>query len=127
MKCLDVPCTKSQILFLIARSSYQSSLRLLRFSQNQHFLWCETVSFMPNPQPGGPGYPFSSGSSPLTSPEWEVLPVAMLLLAYRSRCFNHANPTTMSSKDTTGFFHLSNSLFLTSLSILTQDNHKMWF
>ena len=31
---------------------------------------------MPNTQPGGPGYPFSSGSSPLTCLVWEALPVA---------------------------------------------------
>jgi hypothetical protein len=36
---------------------------------------------MPNSQPGGPGYPFLSGSSPLTYPAWEPLPVAMLLPA----------------------------------------------
>ena len=31
---------------------------------------------MPNPHPGGPGYPFLSGSSPLTCLAWEALPVA---------------------------------------------------
>jgi hypothetical protein len=31
---------------------------------------------MPNPQPGEPGYPFLSGSSPLTCLAWEALPVA---------------------------------------------------
>jgi hypothetical protein len=31
---------------------------------------------MPNPQPGGPGYRFLSGSSPLTCLAWEALPVA---------------------------------------------------
>jgi hypothetical protein len=30
----------------------------------------------PNPQPGGPWYPFLSGSLPLTCPAWEPLPVA---------------------------------------------------
>jgi hypothetical protein len=30
---------------------------------------------MPNPQPGGPGYPFLSGSSPLTCLAGEALPV----------------------------------------------------
>ena len=34
------------------------------------------VSLTPNPQPGGPGYPFLSGSSPLTCLTWEALPVA---------------------------------------------------
>jgi hypothetical protein len=32
----------------------------------------------PTPQPGGPGYPSSSGSYPLTCPERVTLPVAML-------------------------------------------------
>jgi hypothetical protein len=40
------------------------------------FLRGEVVSFTPNPQPGGPGYPFLSGSSPLTCLAWDVLPVA---------------------------------------------------
>jgi hypothetical protein len=40
------------------------------------FLRCGVVSPTPNPQPGGPGYPFSSGSSPLTCLAWEALPVA---------------------------------------------------
>jgi hypothetical protein len=30
----------------------------------------------PTPQPGGPGYPFLSGSSPLTCLAWETLSVA---------------------------------------------------
>jgi hypothetical protein len=34
------------------------------------------VSLTPNPQPGGPGYPFLSGSSPLICLAWEALPVA---------------------------------------------------
>jgi len=40
------------------------------------FLQGEVVSLMPNPKPGGPGYPFLSGSSPLTCLAWEALPVA---------------------------------------------------
>ena len=40
------------------------------------FLRCGVVSPTPTPQPGGPGYPFSSGSSPLTCLAWEALPVA---------------------------------------------------
>ena len=31
---------------------------------------------MPNPQPGGPGYPLLSGPSPLTCPARVALPVA---------------------------------------------------
>jgi hypothetical protein len=40
------------------------------------FLLCGVVSSTPNPQPGGAGYPFLSGSSPLTCQAWEALPVA---------------------------------------------------
>jgi hypothetical protein len=40
------------------------------------FLLYGVVSPTPNPQPGGPGYPFLSGSSPLTCLSWEALPVA---------------------------------------------------
>jgi hypothetical protein len=40
------------------------------------FLRGEVVSLTPNPQPGGLGYPFLSGSSPLTCLAWESLPVA---------------------------------------------------
>jgi hypothetical protein len=36
------------------------------------------VSPTHNPQPGGPGYPFLSASSPLTFPAWEPLLVAIL-------------------------------------------------
>ena len=38
----------------------------LEVSQQIYVLRGETVSLTPNPQPGGPGYPFLSGSSPLT-------------------------------------------------------------
>jgi hypothetical protein len=44
--------------------------------RNNKFLLCGVVSPTPNPQRGGPVYPFSSGSSPLTCPAWEALPVA---------------------------------------------------
>jgi hypothetical protein len=40
------------------------------------FLLCGVVSPTRNLQPGGPGYPSLSGSSPLTCLEWEALPVA---------------------------------------------------
>jgi hypothetical protein len=42
------------------------------------FYGVRVVSLTPNPQPGGPGYPSSSGSYPLTSPAWVPLPVATL-------------------------------------------------
>ena len=44
--------------------------------ENKLFLRCGVVSPKPNPQPGGPGYPFLSESSPLTCLAWEALPVA---------------------------------------------------
>ena len=40
------------------------------------FLLGGIFSPTPNPQPGGPGYPFLSGSSPLTCLALEALPVA---------------------------------------------------
>ena len=45
---------------------------------NTYVVWDGVVSFMPTPQPGGPEYPFLSGSSPLTFLAWEALPVAQL-------------------------------------------------
>jgi hypothetical protein len=52
------------------------ALGLLLRSRNNIFLWGGVVSLTPNPQPGGPGYPFLSGPSPLTCLAWEALPVA---------------------------------------------------
>ena len=49
---------------------------LLYFRNNKFFFLGAVVSPTPNPQPGGPGYPFLSGSSPLTCLAWEALPVA---------------------------------------------------
>ena len=46
---------------------------LLNFRNNKFFLLCGVVKPTPNPQPGGPGYPFLSGSSPLTRLAWEVV------------------------------------------------------
>jgi hypothetical protein len=48
---------------------------LVRF-RNNIFLRGGVVNLTPNPQPGGPGYPFLSGSSPLTCLAWETLPLA---------------------------------------------------
>jgi hypothetical protein len=50
--------------------------RLIVGFRHKLFLRCGVVSPMPNPQPGGAGYHFSSGSSPLTCLAWEALPVA---------------------------------------------------
>jgi hypothetical protein len=50
---------------------------LMRFRNNFFFfLRGEVVILTSNPQPGGPGYFFLSGSSPLTCLAWEALPVA---------------------------------------------------
>jgi hypothetical protein len=49
--------------------------RLIAGFRNKLFLRCGVVNPTPNLQPGGPGYPFSSGSSPLTCLAWEALPV----------------------------------------------------
>jgi len=40
------------------------------------FVLCGVLNPKPNPQPGGPGYPFLSGSSPLTCLAREALPIA---------------------------------------------------
>ena len=45
-----------------------------RFCNN--VLWGRVLCPTPNPQPGGPGYPFVSGSSPLTCLAQVALPVA---------------------------------------------------
>ena len=50
--------------------------RLIVGFRNKLFLRCRVVSPTPNLQPGGPWYPFSSGSSPLTCLAWKALPVA---------------------------------------------------
>ena len=56
----------------------------------------ETVSLTPNPQPGGPGYPFWSGSPPLNYLARDAIPVASLLPAQLSGSFDHTSPTTAS-------------------------------
>jgi len=53
-----------------------SSLFLCSTFVTVSFLLYRVVSPTPNPQPGGPGCPFLSGSSPLTCLAWEALPVA---------------------------------------------------
>jgi hypothetical protein len=61
-------------IVLVERSGY-----IVWASQlDKKFLRCRVISLTPKPQPGGPGYPFLSGSSPLTCPAWETLPVATL-------------------------------------------------
>jgi hypothetical protein len=51
----------------------------LSFSQLQLFYRVKSASRPThNPQPGGPGYLFTSASSPVTCPAWEALPVAAL-------------------------------------------------
>ena len=47
---------------------------ILEVSQQMYFLRGE-VSLTSNPQPGGQGYPFLSGSSPLTCLARDAIPV----------------------------------------------------
>jgi len=53
-----------------------SSLILCSTFVTISFLLCGAASPKPNPEPGRRGYPFLSGSSPLTCLAWEALPVA---------------------------------------------------
>ena len=71
----------SILIFLYALSLHPSASRVLvrpitEFFGTFWFLQGRVVSPAPNPQPGGPGYPFLSGSSPLTCLAWEALLVA---------------------------------------------------
>jgi len=49
---------------------------LLNFRNNKFFYCVGFLTPRQTPQPGGPGYPFLSGSSPLTCLAWEAPPVA---------------------------------------------------
>jgi hypothetical protein len=69
---------------------------LFFFRFHNKFLWGEVVSLMPNPQPVGPRYPFSSGSSLLTCLAWEALAVAKLPPAHLSGSYDRTSPTTAS-------------------------------
>jgi hypothetical protein len=53
-------------------------------------------SLMSNSKPAGRGYPFLSGSSPLTCLVWEAQPVTTLLTVYLSGLFDHASPAITS-------------------------------
>jgi len=69
---------------------------MLEVSQQLYVLRGEVVSLTPNPQPGGPGYPFLSGSTPLTYLVRDAIQVASLPPAQLSGSFDHASPTTTS-------------------------------
>jgi hypothetical protein len=73
-------CSSCGVAVLGGLQPLQKLLSSFKFSKllNKIFLWGGVVSPTPNPQPGGPGYPFLSGSSPLTCLAWEALPVATL-------------------------------------------------
>jgi hypothetical protein len=66
---------------------YDGFLQSLKVSQQLKLFrgW----GHQPNPQPGGPGYPFLSGSSPLTYLAWEYLPAATLPPAKLSGSYDH--------------------------------------
>jgi hypothetical protein len=63
------------IIIIIGSTALGGPLSPLEVSL-QYFFTGGVVNLTPNPQPGGPGYPFLSGSSPLTCLAWEALPVA---------------------------------------------------
>jgi hypothetical protein len=67
-----------------------------RSFSTEHFLWGGGLSPTPNPQPVGPGYSCSSGTSPLTCVACETLSVATLPQAYLSGSFDHASPANAS-------------------------------
>jgi hypothetical protein len=77
-KSWKTPCNYQNIyLVLFHPSSLNlSSLFLCSTFITISFLLRRVVNPMPNPQPGGPVYPFLSGSSPLTYLAWGALPVA---------------------------------------------------
>jgi hypothetical protein len=54
---------------------------ILDVFQQMYVLRGETVSLTTNPQPGGPGYPFLSGSSPLICLAYDAILVASPLPA----------------------------------------------
>jgi hypothetical protein len=89
------PFPYSQIVFCLSVPS-EASLRFLDIN----FYGVKLVVLMPNLQPGGPGYPFSCGSSPLTCPAWETLPVVTLPPACLSGSSDHTSPTLCQSGDT---------------------------
>jgi hypothetical protein len=77
-------------IFLYLRGSFHE------FSWQQFFSQGWVVSPPPNPQPEGPGCLSLSGSSPLTFPAWEAVPVATLPPAEISGSFDHSSPPTTS-------------------------------
>jgi hypothetical protein len=85
-----------QLHFVVAAAGValqaKPSLRLLDFMrfQNNTFLQGEVSPPPPQiPQPGGPGYPFSCGSSSVTCLVWEALPAATLPPAEFSGSLDH--------------------------------------
>ena len=59
---------------------------------NNIFLLGGFVSLTSNPQSGAPGYPFMSGSSPLTCLAWEALPVAYATASIALRIIRSQKP-----------------------------------
>jgi hypothetical protein len=103
-KSWKTPCNYQNIyLVLFHPSSLNlSSLFLCSTFVTISFLLCGVLNPMPNPQPGGPVYPFLSVSSPLTCLAWEPLPVAY---ATASRVQDHVTtqvPPLRQSRDTFG-------------------------
>jgi len=75
------------------------------------FLRRGVVSTSPNPQPGGQGHPFKSGSSPLTCLAWENLPVASYRQHSSQGLMTLQAPPLCQSRDAFGRGSLSEHLY----------------
>jgi len=56
-----IPYTCKSLFILGCLCCFHVVFRASEGSQDTYFLWGGVVSLTPNPQPGGPGYPFSLG------------------------------------------------------------------
>jgi hypothetical protein len=102
------------IIIIIGSTALGGPWPLLEDSQ-QYFLWDGVVSLTPNPQPGGPGYPYLSGSSSLTCLAWETLPVACSICYCQHSSQDHLTtqaPPLHQSRDTFGRHALSHNLII---------------
>lgn len=86
----------SQIIFCLSILSEAS----LSFSQYQIIYMIRLSAAHPNPQPGGPGYAFLSGSSPSTFPTCGALPAATLPPECLSASLTNQAPSLRQIKDT---------------------------
>jgi len=70
------PTLSISVYLVLHPSSLNLSIIPLLDFRNKTFFTVWGCYPTPNPQRGGPGYPFLSGSSPLTCLAWKALPVA---------------------------------------------------